>query len=97
MRHLRRLLKGAHSTEEEPFAFLFLLFLVYKTNLMVGILAAILEHEVNLRMKSHEMGGVWVPDDTKTMEPPHQHCLSSDFFYMRKNKLQSCLNHSEFY
>lgn len=55
MGHLRRLLKGAHSAEEEPFAFL-----VYKTNLM-GILAAIFEHVVNLRMKSHEVGGTRVP------------------------------------
>lgn len=78
MGHLRRLLKGAHSAEGEPFAFL-----VYKTNLM-GILAAIFEHVVNLRMKSHEVGGTRVPHDTEAMEPSHQHCLSSDFFYMRK-------------
>lgn len=52
--------------------------LVYSVELTVGTLAATLEHEVNLRMKSHEMGGTWLPEDTET-------ALSSHFFPMRKN------------
>lgn len=57
LEHLRRLLKVADSAEEQPLALLFLLLLVYNVDLMAGIPAAILEHEVHLRMKSHEIGG----------------------------------------
>lgn len=47
-------------------------------------------------MKLHDMAGAWVPDDTETLEPSRQHCLSSNFFYMRKDKHRSRLNDFEF-
>ena len=130
--HLRRLLTRADSAEEQPLVLHFCYFWSttwIQPGLQHGTPAAILEHEVNLRMKSCEI--YWDSSDTETIEAAHQHCLFSDFldlfilgkkwiysdserstltdrawaivgwvqpdfFYMRKNKLQYCLNHSEF-
>lgn len=79
----------ADSPEDGCFALLLLFLLLYSVELMVETLAATLEHEGNLRMKSHEMGGTWLLDDTET-------ALLSHFFPPRKHTFQSCLNHSEF-
>lgn len=51
--HLRRLLTPLRN-KRWPFV---LLLLVYNMDLMTGIPAATLEHEVNLRVKSHKLGG----------------------------------------
>lgn len=94
MGHLQRLLRGADSAEEQPSALPLLLLLLYNMNLLAGTPATILKHVVSLRIKSHEMGGPWPLMTLEAMEIAHQHLLSLNLFYMRKNKLQSCLNHS---
>ena len=83
MEHLRRLLTRADSAEEQPLALHFCYFWSttwIQHGLQRGTPAAILEHEVNLRMKSCEI--YWASSDTESLEPAHQHHPFSDFIYL---------------